>query len=173
LDQFECALENLNVVKGVSCGIVTTADVEAVAAKIGIETSSMSDLYAFLREHGIRVCSADDEAHIWEDKKVEQKPNPRIKQFERADEGLEQLLKKEDMDSNHRQAWIRLVEQNETLMAVFVLKEQGYTASEIAGELDIPIDEVYRREYCICQRLRTVRRSHFHTRAKKIRDFYV
>lgn len=172
MNQFESALEKLKAVKGVSCGIVSTADVEAIAANIGIEEPSLSDLYCFLRENGIEVYSEEDAVRL-ADKTIDQKPNPRIEKFQRADEGLGKLLSNNYVDEQHRQAWINLIEKRETLKVVFVLKQRGCTASEIAAMLQLPIEEVYRREYCICQRLRMVRRARSHNRAKQIKDFYV
>ena len=91
MNQFESALEKVKVVKGVSCGIVSTADVEAIAANIGIEEPSLSDLYCFLRENGIEVYSEEDAVRL-ADKTIDQKPNPRIEKFQRADEGYFQII---------------------------------------------------------------------------------
>lgn len=174
MNQFESALAKIKAINGVSYGIISTADIEAVAANVGIEKSMLTDLYSFLSENGIEVYSEERAASILATvrKKDDQSQKSRSEKFESADDGLETLLAS-DMDEQSRQAWIKLIEKRENLNAVFVLKRQGHTASEIAVKLNIPTEEVFRREYCICQRLRMVRGGHSHKRVKQIKDFYV
>ena len=168
MKQFERVLEEINVLKGVSYGVVSTADIEAIAAKTGVEGAFMSDLYCFLRENGIAVYSEESAASMLTSKKDDQRQSFWIRQFKRADDVLEHLLVK-DMDPRHRQSWIKTIENSHSknLKAVFALKQQGLSALEIANACSLPIEEVYRLEYCICNRFRRV--GHSHKPIKKIK----
>lgn len=171
MEQFECVLQRIKVLQGVNYGLVNTTDVEVIAEKEGIEQVLMSDLYCYLRNHGVEVYSEEYVASALVNKKPDRAQSSRTRQFKRADEGLEKLLTN-DMDETYRQAWIRSIEKSrsENLKAVFMLKREWRSASEIATALNCTVDEVYRLEYCICNRLRMV--GHSHKSAKRIRDFY-